>query len=207
MRRGGLRRLHRRFGAAQGWGARLRADQRLHSAPGPARRSGADHDRGPRRGRRTASAAAGNGRSPRFAMRFLHAWDRHEFVRGLSFRGAPDIQRALRPACRQSLPMHRLSPDHRGRARDLRRRRRRSVRGDGGNASGRAGRPRRQGRRVRRRRRLPSSPRRRASTLSRRSTPAFPTPPCVAGATDVGFGSPSSCATSGVSSGLAGSPG
>ena len=195
LRRGGLRRLHRRSGAAQGRGARLRAFQRLHTALGPARRSGTDHDRGPCQGRRAASAAAGNGRSPRLAMRFLHARDRHEPVRRLSLRGASDIQRALRPACRQSLPMHRLSPDHRSRARDLQRR---------GQATG----SRR--RRGRERPRWPPSPTGRdlfvgdeaaffAAPASLDSLAAlyarFPDATLVAGRPTSGFGSPSSCAT------------
>ena len=67
--------------------------------------------------RRTASAAAGDGRHPRLAMRLLYARDRDEPVRRLPFRPAHDLRGALRSARGQSLPMHRLSPDHRSGAR------------------------------------------------------------------------------------------
>ena len=40
-------------------------------------------------GWRTASAAAGDGRYSRLAMRFLYAWNRDEPVRRLPFRRAP----------------------------------------------------------------------------------------------------------------------
>ena len=102
------------LGSAKGRPAYLRAVQRLYSALGPARRRRADHDRGSRQRRRTASAAAGDGRYSRLAMRLLHARYRDEPVRRLSFWRADDVFGALRPAGGQSLSMHRLSPDHRG---------------------------------------------------------------------------------------------
>ena len=96
----------------------LRAVQRLHSALGPARRRGAHHDRGPCGRGRIPSSAAGDGRSARLAVRFLHARDRHQFVRRLSLRArlrltmdfaisspaisadAPAIVRSSRPGSR-----------------------------------------------------------------------------------------------------------
>ena len=91
LRRRGLRRMHGGAGAAQGRPARLRAFQRLYSAPRPARRRRADHDRGSRLRRRAASVAAGDGRFSRLAMRLLHARDRDEPVRRLPFRPACDL--------------------------------------------------------------------------------------------------------------------
>ena len=110
--------------------------------------------------------------------------------------GQPDdVCGALRPACGQSLPLHRLSPDHRGGARDLRRRACRPFRCDV-----------RRARRGARRAspiigtsslatRRPSSRLRRVSIRWRRSMRAFRTRRSLAGRPTLGSGSPSNCAT------------
>ena len=108
------------------------------------RRRRVDHNRGSRLGQRAASVAAGDGRCSRLAMRLLHARDRDEPVRGLPLGSAYELRGPLRPACRQSLPMHRLSPDHCGGHGDLQRRASRPVRRD-------VSRARRGARRARRR--------------------------------------------------------
>ena len=106
-----------------------------------------------------------------------------------------DLRGALRPACRQSLPMHRLSPDHRGGPGDLQRRASRPFRRDVSRARRGARRSRRPQGRVRRRRsgllRRSGEPRIRW----RRSMRVFPTRPSSAGRRMLGSGSPSNCAT------------
>ena len=120
LRRGRLRRLHGRAGAADG-GGRLTYEAvnacilllgQLDGAELITIEDLADGDD-------AASAAAGDGRPSRLAMRLLHARHRDEPVRRLPFRRACDLLRPLRPARRQSLPLHRLSPDPRRGARDL----------------------------------------------------------------------------------------
>ena len=82
--------------------------------------SKADHGRAPQGGRRTASGAAGDGRSAWVAMRILHARHRHV---ASSHSGSPEgrERRAHRGrARRQPLPLHRLPADRRGRPRHVR---------------------------------------------------------------------------------------
>ena len=63
-----------------------------------------------------ASGAAGAGRHAWLAMRLLHAGLRHVAVHALSAGRGADARRDRHPHRRQSLPLHRLPPDHRCRA-------------------------------------------------------------------------------------------
>ena len=102
-------------------------------------------------------------------------------------RAAATYAERLRCARRQSLPLHRLSADHRRGAGDLRRRAGRPFRRRDRRARRGAGGARRRPRPLRRRRRRASSPRRRARLRSPSSTPAIPRAMLVGGATDVGL--------------------
>ena len=187
LRRRRLRRLHRGARAAARRPARLRAGQRLHPAPRPARRRRDGHGRGSCERRGSPSRAGGDGRPSRLAMRLLHAGHRDEPVRPVSGRPAGEPRRRQRCARRESLPLHRLPTHRRCRARGLRRvaagRLHRQTCHDRGSARG-----------ARRRRRCPlgrrataSSPRRRARPRSRRLYEAHPDATLVAGCTDVGL--------------------
>ena len=121
-------------------------------------------------------------------------------------REAATYAERVRRARRQSLPLHRLSADHRRGAGDLRRQAGRPLRRNDRRARRGAGGARRRARSLRRRRRTPSSPRRRAKPRSPRFTPAIPARRWSAARPTSGCGSPSSCATSSRSSGSAASP-
>ena len=196
LRRGRLRRLHHRpVAVAPGRRSELRAGQRLHPAARPGRRRRSADGRGSRRGRAPASGAAGDGRLSRLAMRLLHARHRHEPVRALSPARGGDLPSRMRRARRQSLPLHRLSADHRCGAGDLRRQARRPFRRRDRRARRGAGGAGRRPRSVRRRRRRLL---RRAGerSLARRALRPHSRAPCWSAARPTSAcGSPSSCAT------------
>ena len=175
LRRGRLRRLHGRARAPAPRQADLRAGQRLHPAARPARRRGADHSRGSRRGRDAASGAAGDGRPSRLAMRLLHARHRDEPVRAYHSGAAATAREPLRrssPAISAAAPA--IGRSSIAGACDLRRRAGRPLRRDG-----RRARPRACGARRRRASsssatKARSSPRPRASTSLAALYAAFP---------------------------------
>ena len=112
LRRGRLRRLHRRAGARR---RPARGDEFLHRDAGPDGRPVDPHGRGlARQGRRAASGAARDGRGRRHAMRLLHAGLRDVGLRLCVGRRAGRSRDHPRCAGRQSLPLHRLSADRRG---------------------------------------------------------------------------------------------
>ncbi len=123
------RRRRRTRRGPQGCARPLSRDQFMHPLPADPRRQGTRHGRKPRRRRAAASGAAGDGGPARLAVRLLHAGFRHEPVRALSGRrpspteGEAFARRRPRSARRQSLSLHRLSPDHRCGLRDGRLRR------------------------------------------------------------------------------------
>ena len=121
-------------------------------------------------------------------MRLLHAGHRDEPVRALSAPRAGDARRDLRPARRQSLPLHRLSADRRGGARNLHGRARRPVRRCRRRRRAQAlgGHRRRQGSVRRRRERLFRRARQRA-LRSPSSTTGTRDAVLLGGATDVGL--------------------
>ena len=90
--------------------ALLPRDQQL-SCPAPANGRPRHRHSRRRRLRQSASGAGGDGGKFRIAMRLLHPGVHHGALRGLLPEGSQDRRPARRTALRESVPLHRLSPD------------------------------------------------------------------------------------------------